>query len=545
MNKPHVLYVDDESLNLSSFRMVLGEFFAISLANSASEALQILGEERIDVLVSDQRMPDMTGLELAQATKARGYDCVCIILTAFTDSEVAMRAINQGGIYRFILKPWDKDELQQAIFLAADRCGMERENAKLLSDLQKKTQEQEFFNKKLLAMSEELRVSNEDLKIAKQKAEENDELKTAFLQNMSHEIRTPLNGIIGFAELLTGAELEKEKFPEYANLIIESGQRLLNIVNDILDISKIETGQIEIEQTSFDLHAIFTELYLVYSNKLKGRDVTLTCHTDNDLPIFVKTDKTRLYQILSNFLNNACKYTKEGSIEFGYLLSGEATLDFYVRDTGIGIAKEEQGKIFERFFRSNNDLSKKSVGAGLGLSICDRLAHLLGGEITLSSTVGKGTTIMLRFPRSVVIGEELPNVTEKKVELQSVDGKILIAEDVDLNFFYLQELLRGISIVRARNGMEAVRAVQDDPEIRLVLMDLKMPQMDGFDATAKIKQLAPKLPIIAQTAYAMNHDIDKALACGVDDYIVKPIRKNELFDKVNKYANLERINALF
>lgn len=538
MNKQTVLYVDDESLNLKSFRMVFGEHFKIYLANSGAEALEILAQESVDVLLSDQRMPDMNGLDLAKLVKDQGYNCVCIILTAFADSDVAMQAINQGGIYRFILKPWDKNELQQALLQAADKFRIEQQNILLLNDLKKKTNELEFFNNELLSVTDQLKEKNEALKTAKLKAEENDSLKTAFLQNMSHEIRTPLNGIIGFAELLSDMDGNIAKCPEYAHLIIESGQRLLNIVNDILDISKIETGQIEIERSKFDLHTILGELYLVYSNKLKDKDISLACHTTENSHLFINSDKTRLYQILSNFLGNATKYTTQGSIDFGYTYTNTGFLDLYVKDTGIGIAHDEKEKIFERFFRSNNDLSKQSAGAGLGLAICDRLAVLLDGEILLESELGEGTQITIRLPQSVIIGEALPTESSEDVPLAPVRGKILIAEDVELNYLYLVELLNGVSVIRATNGEQAIAEVKNDPDICLVLMDLKMPRMDGYTATAEIKKIAPNLPVIAQTAYAMGHDIDKAFSSGVDDYIVKPIQKNELFEKINRHTLL-------
>jgi signal transduction histidine kinase/ActR/RegA family two-component response regulator len=395
-------------------------------------------------------------------------------------------------------------------------------------------------NEELTKSIEHIRTINEDLRVAKLNAEESFRLKSAFLANMSHEIRTPMNGIIGFSELLMDTNLSNEKRIYYASIIIESSRQLLALVNDILDLSRIETGKVSLFYEEVIVNDLISILFAFFEPQTGSKDITL--HAVKPLSNARSTilaDKTRLRQVLNNLLNNAIKFTDEGSIRFGYRKK-EGFLQFFVEDTGIGIPENLHEKIFEPFRQGNLDFTKHYGGAGLGLSISARLVELMGGKISLKSRPGKGSVFYFSIPYKSVSGhtKEEDNYDEHFV-IKVPDMAILIAEDDNINYLYLETVLAKsrIKLIRANNGLEAVELCMKYPEISLVLMDIKMPFMNGLDATRRIKEHFPELPVIAQTAYAMQEDKTKASAAGCDDYITKPIKKSELLALIDKYGN--------
>ena len=381
--------------------------------------------------------------------------------------------------------------------------------------------------------------AEKSLRRALNKAEESDKLKTAFLANMSHEIRTPMNGIIGFSEFLLKNDLSDDKRKEYASIVIESSKRLLTIVNDILDISKIEAGAIQLNYESVNINKLLDDLYLFYQPKSQTYNLNLICKKGlgNNKSV-IEIDKTKLNQVLTNLLSNAFKFTKEGSIEFGYELV-EGFLQFYVKDTGSGIAKSLKNKIFDRFFQETRNLNKLSSGTGLGLAISKNFIELFKGEIWFTSSE-LGTTIYFTIP---YIKKKKPLTTTFIKEIQDEDNvknkeiTILVAEDEEYNMMYIDVLFSktNFKTIKAINGKQAVELFKKHPEIDLILMDIQMPIMNGNEAMKEIKKIKSSIPVIAISAFAMESEKEVALKNGFDSYLPKPIDKNLLFNTIDKH----------
>jgi len=378
----------------------------------------------------------------------------------------------------------------------------------------------------------ELKVAYKKLEIAVQKAKESDKLKSAFLANMSHEIRTPMNGIMGFTDLLKKPELSGERQQEFINIIQESGERMLNIIDELVDIAKIEAGQEEIHKSEFLLNEILTNLHAFFSNESSNKGITFTINKNiNDSASVIITDKTKLNQILTNLIKNAIKYTDKGTIELGYTINYNM-VEFYVKDTGIGIPTNQQKQIFERFRQADLTTSREYEGGGLGLSISKAYVEMLGGKIWLTSEEGKGSTFFFTIPCQTPILEEFKKQDDTILfEKSWLNGlTFLVAEDDDTSYMLLEELLEDTSLklIRAENGVMALKLIENNPNIDLVLMDIKMPEMDGYQATEIIRKKYPTLPIIAQTAFASKADKKKAIRAGCNGYISKPIKEEEL-----------------
>jgi PAS domain S-box-containing protein len=378
-----------------------------------------------------------------------------------------------------------------------------------------------------------------ELIISKEKAEESDRLKTAFLRNISHEIRTPLNGIIGFSGLLNTKNLSKEDINEFTTIIAQSGNRLIEIVNNVLDISKIQTGQVKIDNKPIIINTIFTDLLYFFLPFAKLRNNNL--HFENIYDTFrtIYSDEAKLRQILTSLINNAIKFTCSGRIDFGYVLK-EDFIEIYVKDEGIGIEPEFYDKIFHSFIQAEQTTARNYDGAGLGLAICKGLVELFGGKIWVESEINKGTTFFFTIPYTQVA---LPLNTDSKYSenyINPYQRKILIAEDDLISFGFLNRMLINydIDVIHAEHGAQAVEIVRNTPDIDLILMDIRMPVMDGIEAARLIKQLRPDLPIIAQTAYAFREEKNKILSIGCDDYLSKPIEAFKMNDLIHKYLGL-------
>ncbi|SNR38126.1 PAS domain S-box-containing protein [Lutibacter agarilyticus] len=381
--------------------------------------------------------------------------------------------------------------------------------------------------------------SNYDLKIALKKAQESDRLKSAFLANMSHEIRTPMNGIIGFSELFLNPELSYVERKEYAKIVINSSRQLLSIVNDILDISKIEAGVVKLNSENVNINKLLNNLETFYLPIAQQQQLELKCEKGlkND-ECTIKIDKTKLNQVISNLVSNAFKFTDHGSIEFGYeLVNGY--LKFYVKDTGVGIDEKLHNVIFDRFIQAEEDFEKQNKGTGLGLAISKKFVELFNGEIWLNSSK-EGTTVFFTIPYAKVKEKMVTSVIEKTTRMVENNMKItiLVAEDEEYNMLYINELFSktNYKIVEASNGLQAVDLAKSNSEIKLVLMDIKMPVMNGIEAMKEIKQVRPNLPIIALSAFAMESDKENALANGFNSYLSKPIDKKLLFNLIQEHT---------
>ena len=377
-----------------------------------------------------------------------------------------------------------------------------------------------------------------DITERKHAAEESDRLKTAFLANISHEIRTPMNGIIGFSELLKDPHLTGEEQIEYIDLIHKSGERMLNLINDLMDISKIDAKEVKVVMTETSINKLLQDIMAFSKHEADRRGLRLSCTTGvSDEESIITTDSVKLNQILTNLIQNALKFTSKGGVDIGYTRKGNM-LEFYVIDSGIGIAADKKAQIFERFNQADISLTRAYEGAGLGLSISKGFVELMGGTISVESIEGAGSTFTFTLPYN----PEYPALTTQYSVLSTQHSEhcILIVEDDEVSTLLLKRNLKeeNITLLCAENGWEAVELVQHHPEINLVLMDIKMPIMNGFDATKLIKQQRPDLPVIAQSAFTSKEDKEKAKAAGCDNFITKPINKNELLDMMNKLLKL-------
>lgn len=411
-------------------------------------------------------------------------------------------------------------------------------NEGLEEQVKKRTQELDKRNDKLQEEIQARELIEQKLIISKNKAEESDRLKTAFLANMSHEIRTPMNGILGFTELLKEPELTGLEKDKYIEIIQRSGDRMLNTVNDIIEVSKIETGLLQADYGNTSINTLLQELHQFFELEVNKKGMKLKLHTDlNDESSHIKTDHSLLTSIITNLVKNAIKYSENGCLEFGYHLKNN-TLLFFVKDEGIGVSTEKQNSIFNRFTQENQDKSKAIEGSGLGLSISKAYIELLGGRIWVESKLGKGSCFYFTHPYEK--DNDDSRAISQKTQQSTLDfegKKILIAEDEEYIFEFLNQVLikTGIEITWAKNGQDAVDACLDKKHFDAILMDINMPGMDGYEATKTIKKQFPNIPIIAQTAFAIKGDKENVIAAGCDDYLSKPIDIDLLMRTLTKH----------
>jgi signal transduction histidine kinase/ActR/RegA family two-component response regulator len=395
-------------------------------------------------------------------------------------------------------------------------------------------------------LERKVRERTSQLNEAKERAEQSDKLKSAFLANMSHEIRTPMNGILGFSQLLLETE-DREELKEFIEVINKNGNHLLALINDIIDISKVEAGMLSLSSNEFSVNELLDEVneLLLKDNYVSGRRFELRSMYGLDKgQDIILSDRTRLKQVLINLVGNACKFTYKGYVEVGYTVH-EEYLVFYVKDTGVGLDYDQQQYIFERFMQATIDHRPKHEGTGLGLAISKAFVNLFGGDIWVESEPAGGSVFCFTIPirkdgRSIVKRHHKINVP---MEFNWKDKVILVAEDVTTNFLLIKTALKrtGVTLIWAKNGQEAVEECKKDQQIDLILMDVRMPVMSGFEATPVIRKIRPGVPVIAQTSYAMDGDREKSIEAGCTDYIAKPFNIKDFIELIAQYIDAKKL----
>ncbi len=541
---------DDAKLEIEELRSLDFDivFEVIETRKALREALKF---KSWDCIISDYSMPQFNGLDALTDLKDTEIDIPFILISGTIGEETAVAAM-KAGAHDYIMKdnlsrliPAFERELREAEVRRQKRNADEALKTSV-ENLKKQNAEYQTLNVEYLQQNEELTESldriqkmNAELVIAKNRAEESDKLKSSFLANMSHEIRTPLNGILGFSDFLKDPMLPKNKSEKYVEIIQSSGKQLLTIIDDILDISKIEAGQMSLYLEATDISELMQELHQQFRMEAELKNLSFILNPENlDEHIVINTDVNRLRQVFCNLIINAIKFTSRGTIEFGLTLKNNF-IGFYIKDTGIGIAPEDHSIIFRPFSKVAKASNLIYGGTGLGLSISKALIEQLGGTITVKSEPNKGSSFIFTIPyaKNSSTHTRKPSKTESNALYDRKKKTILIAEDELFNYYYIEELLASMKIdtLHAWNGKEAVDMAKSNPDISLVLMDILMPEMDGITATKLIKEMRPKLPIVAQTAYGSREDWENAHKSGFDFYLSKPIARELLVEVIDKY----------
>ncbi|NBC83418.1 MAG: response regulator [Bacteroidetes bacterium] len=529
-NAPKILLVTDDTDWIDNIYNHLTHLnIQISIAENVAEATIYVKDKEfaLALIYSKIKIQDITNLKNTLSSTEKNALLPVLIIKSSNSPKNHVSEYIQAGAVDVI------DYKMIAHLLEA--------KVKLFLELfnQRKALETEIEQRKLT--ESKLRTIQSSLREAKNKAEESDNLKSAFLANMSHEIRTPMNAIIGFSNLLANENLTAKQRKQYGNYINNSSNTLLRLIDDILDIAKIEAGQLHISSTNIHLNSVFCELYKVFFDELKNLEkdnINLSLNIPGD-NYYVQTDELRLRQVLTNLLSNAIKFTRNGEVTFGFYTEGERII-FFVQDTGVGIPKDKQDVIFKRFERIENHDLPNSTGTGLGLSISKKIVEMLGGGMWLESENGKGSTFYFAVPHKEIsqsqVNKPLQSTYDNNQSIDWKDKLVLIAEDEILNFQFLRETLRktGIRVMWARDGKEAIALARNNVHLDIILMDIKMPNVTGYEAMAAIKKILPNVPIIAQTAYAMSDEEENCLTAGFDGYLAKPIKSHKLYEKMGQ-----------
>ncbi|MEI6678975.1 MAG: response regulator [Mariniphaga sp.] len=532
----NILIVDDKEANID---VLVGLFEMQGYTNIRTtldprEVVSIFKSFNPDLILLDLMMPHLSGhevmIQLKELIPADTYLPI-LVLTADISADSKKRAL-AGGANDFLAKPFDLIEMSLRI-----------NNLLFARYLYKQLQNQnQFLDQKVKERTAELEKTNRALLVALNKAEENDRLKTAFLNNISHEIRTPFNGILGFLSILQHEDLSDPERDEYISVINQSSIRLMSTINDIVEISQIQTNQVRLVSYMTNLRDLGEELFNRFNSQAINKGLKLIIHSH--LPKSIDsayTDGKKLNNILSCLIDNAIKFTKVGSIDLD-IFKVDDFLKFSVKDTGIGIPKNKHYEIYQRFMQIDGSNTRQFEGSGLGLSIAKAHIEMLGGTIWLESEEGEGSTFHFTIPLIPVPDEKnlvSVKIPDRSTGHQGRNLKILIAEDNEISGILISLVVRkfGQDVIIAKTGIEAVEACRMNPDIDLILMDIKMPEMDGHEATRQIRQFNSDVVIIAQTAYALPGDREMAIAAGCNDYISKPIMQALLNALMEKYFN--------
>lgn len=519
-----ILLVDDRRENLHALESLLaGEGVEIFKANSGREALELLLIHDFALAMLDVQMPEINGFELAElmrgSEKSRNVPILFVTAGAI-DQRHTFRGYEAGAV-DFLYKPLDPRIVKSKV-----QVFLELYRQKMMLNLQ----------------LQEVNRTQVELKEAKEIAEAASSSKSAFLANMSHEIRTPLGAILGFTELLRDRRLSAEQVEKYLGIILKNGQMLGQLIDDILDLAKVEAGRLVVERLQFSLRDLMTDLISLLNLRASDKGLGLKLELAADLPEFIETDPLRLRQILINIIGNAIKFTDTGEVTVKVTCEpagAECRINFAVKDTGPGISLEQRGHLFQPFSQADNSTTRKFGGTGLGLMLSRRLAEALGGDVWLDSKPSEGALFRISILAREVSLDESKSMQEPEMELpeDSLKGcRVLVVEDSLDNQELLEQFLagNGASVDFASNGREGIEKALG-ADFDLVLMDIQMPVLDGYSATKELRQQGFGKPIVALSAHAMKEDREKSLAVGCDDHLVKPIDPVRLLKTVARF----------
>ncbi len=517
-SRPLVLLVDDEKVSLKILSDLLKQDVDIALAKNGLQALEKIKQNRPDLILMDVLMPGMDGFEVINILKAdKAYEAIPVIfITGLNSAGEEERGLTLGA-QDYIHKPFSPEVVKARV---ATQLKIVRQRLQLQK------------------LSDELSEASE--------------AKSRFLANMSHEIRTPLTSIIGYAEGITQGDFDERFINDAVGIIAQNGQHLLNVVNEILDLSKIEANKLEIELLDMDLLALLGSIESLVQQQASAKGLGFSIDYEFPLPSMINSDPTRLKQILLNLINNAIKFTEQGEVKVVVSQTDDKQLAFSVIDTGIGLTPEQITKLFNDFSQVDSSVARKYGGTGLGLSIARSLANKLGGDVSVSSVHQVGSqftvTINLVLPAhakwlqnaEALEQKRSKDATPKQEVIPSLSGKVLLAEDHKHNRALFTQLLKrmGLEVTAVENGEQAVeQSMIGDHD--LIFLDIQMPVMDGISAMKIIKSTAPGVPLIALTANAMTTEIEKYLAMGFTGHISKPIDRQVFISLVQHYFDSE------
>jgi len=529
--------------------------FELTTAAQGQEGVDLLAAalqdgERFAVAFVDIRMPPgLDGMQTIQKLWSLDPDLQVVICTAYSDYsfEEIVETLGRSDRLLILKKPFDPVEVRQLAGALSEKWGASQRERKHLQEV--KAAEQEARRR-----ATELAELNGELESANQRAQSANRAKSEFLANMSHEIRTPMNALLGYIDLLCDPGITADDQLKYGKTIRQSGDHLLTILNDILDISQIEASRMVINRTDFDPFELARDVVSLMAAQASEKDLQLELVVPGSVPNVLESDKVRVRQVLLNLIGNAIKFTESGFVKLVMRLDDieqaeERYLYFDVLDTGVGVSETEITRIFEAFSQVDASCTRKAGGTGLGLAICKRVAHLLGGEIEVESVEGQGSTFSLKLPAGSLRPAALRTYSRRECEIHSdavveepradagdFHGRVLLVEDVKFNQALVKAFLRkgGAEVVVAENGLvgceEAWAAESAGEPFDVVLMDMQMPVLDGYDATRRLRSKGYTRPIVALTAHAMKEDRDKCLEAGCTDYMTKPLDRRLLLE---------------